>query len=599
MLRAAHRLCFQVASAARIATLSAMVRLKALRLLSGAVLPLILWTAPVFAQNIDDDEDLPSEDEEPDDEPDEEPDDEEPSEEPDDDSPSEDPDSKSEEDKPTATEDAVATDDSSDDADEEVTISAEEKDAASDESAEEKSQKTVVEAPKKPPTPVVIDEEESPEPSEHAQLLETEEAAAAALTDLPDTSPSLLPLTLSTSTWSRFEVRENYDKLGVSQGRTQEGDQVVFRARLGVETNPIALTDTSDALIKFAPQASGNWGQNGSVGEADLGIYEGYFKIRTERLDTQVGRMMMNYGDALVIGDLDWNEKGQAFDAVRFHYKMERGYLDVFGAQLREGHPQGADQFLGGDGYFWGAYAGVGKYLAPSLDLDFYFLGLSQVGQDDGVIGGTAFELEGSNLFTLGARIKQKVSAFDYRLEAGLQFGQSSALPLSAANVPASGSIDAQTALAYQADGEVGVTFDSGTHISLGGVIASGDNPWTADKNEGWNQLFPTGHKFLGLMDIIGKRTNVLSGNLKISQNLTDSLTAKVDGHLFARVEAGGAGNVGGPGFSGTEVDAQLMQNIGKYVQIRGLYGLFIPASGHFASDDLAHYGEIQAGFVY
>ncbi len=577
-----------------------MLRIKARRLLSGAVLPFILCTAPVFAQDIDDDEDLPAEDDEPDDEP-----GDEPGDEPEEDDADDDELESSEEE----VVDAEEVDDSADvedadveDADVEaveIIDSSDEEDAEETTSVEEKPAKPVFVAPKKPPTPVIIDEEESPEPDEHAQLLETEEAAAAALTDLPDDSPSLLPLTLSTSTWSRFEVRENYDKLGVSQGRFQEGDQVVFRARLGIETNPVALTDSSDVLVKFAPQASGNWGQNGSVGEANLGIYEGYFKIRTERLDTQVGRMKLDYGDALVIGDLDWNEKGRAFDALRFHYKMERGYLDLFGAQVHEAHPQGTDQFLGGDGYFWGGYAGFGEYLAPGVELDAYFLGLSQIGQDNGVIDGTSFNFESSNLFTLGARIKQKISSFDYRLEAGVQVGQSGSLPQSAANVPASGNIESRAAFAYQADGEVGITFGSRTHFSLGGVIASGDNPDTADTDEGWNQLFPTAHKFLGLMDVIGARTNVLSGNVKVSQSITDSLSAKVDGHVFARVEAGGAGNVAGPGFAGTEVDAQLMQNIGKYVQIRGLYGLFIPATGHYASDDLAHYGEVQAGFVY
>ncbi len=584
------RACFQVASERRIGTLSAMLRIKARRLLSGAVLPFILCTAPVFAQDIDDDEDLPVEDDEPEEEPGDEPEE--------DDSEEDEGDSESDEEEEEVV-DTEEVDDSAEVEEEELSDSSEEEDTEEVTPADEKPKKAVVVAPKKPPTPVIIDEEESPEPNEHAQLLETEEAAAAALTDLPDDSPSLLPLTLSTSTWSRFEVRENYDKLGVSQGRFQEGDQVVFRARLGIETNPIALTDSSDVLVKFAPQASGNWGQNGSVGEANLGIYEGYFKIRTDRLDTQLGRMRMNYGDALVIGDLDWNEKGRAFDALRFHYKMERGYLDLFGAQIHEAHPQGADRFLGGDGYFWGAYAGFGEYLAPGLEFDAYFLGLSQVGQDDGVVDGTNFTLESSNLFTLGARIKQKISSFDYRLEAGVQVGQSGGLPQSAANVPASGDIESRAAFAYQADGEVGLTFGSRTHLSLGGVIASGDNPDTGDTNEGWNQLFPTGHKFLGLMDVIGARTNVLSGNVKVSQSLTDSLSAKVDGHVFARVEAGGAGNVAGPGFAGTEVDAQLMQNIGKYVQIRGLYGLFIPASGHYASDDLAHYCEVQAGFDY
>jgi hypothetical protein len=85
------------------------------------------------------------------------------------------------------------------------------------------------------------------------------------------------------------------------------------------------------------------------------------------------------------------------------------------------------------------------------------------------------------------------------------------------------------------------------------------------------------------------------SGNLKVSQELTKSLKAQADAHVFARLEDGS----NEAGFAGTEVDLQLMQGLGKYAQVRGLYGLFIPASGHYPSDDLAHYLEIQAGVTF
>lgn len=420
-----------------------------------------------------------------------------------------------------------------------------------------------------------------------------EQAAQAALVDAPKHEISLSPLTLSTSTFSRFEYRENYDDLGVSRARYQEGDLVVFRARLGVQTNPLPISDGSDVYVQFSPQASGTWGTNGTVGEANLGIYEGYVKFRSARLDVQLGRIMMDYGDAVVIGNLDWNQAGRAFDGVRARYKMDKGYLDVFGTQVAAGTTNAGAKLFAGDDMFWGAYAGVGHYLSQSLDLDAYFLGFSNFAQEglvDATTGST-YKLDAAHLFTAGLRVKQKVSFFDYRLEGGLQFGRSVTAP------PAGFSGDEVSSvahLAYQVDGEVGFALSSRSRLSLGGALASGDNSGTT-KNEGWNELYPTAHKFLGLMDVIGARTNVGSGNLKISQGLTESLKAQIDAHVFARLKDG----TNDAGFAGTEVDLQLVQGLGKYALVRGLYGLFIPASGHYPSDDLAHYLEIQAGVAF
>lgn len=446
---------------------------------------------------------------------------------------------------------------------------------------------------------------ELPEPGMSEK--DSNEAAEAALVDAPSKGPSLTPFTVSTSTFSRFEYRQNYDALGVSGGRTSEGDLVVFRARLGFQTHPLALTDTTDVLLQFSPQASGNYGQNGTIGEANLGIYEGYFKLRAARIDIQVGRIMLDYGDALVIGNLDWNEKGRAFDGVRAHYKMDHGYVDFIGMQTREGQlgvtpvADESGKFLGGDHYFWGVYSGFGEYLADDLELEAYGLGLSTVARthevDDGASGTETVKWEGSNLFTLGARVKQHLGIFFYRAEAGVQFGTSAPLDdSSGSSIVNPENLQARDTFAYQADGELGLA-GSHTSFSLGGLYASGDDI-TTQGNEGYNHLYPTAHKFLGLTDVIGARTNVLSGNAKLKQDLTEGLTVFVDGHLFSRPEEGALGSLD-TGFSGLEFDAQLLQKIGKYVRLRGLYGMFIPRPGHYASDKLVSFSEVEAAFVF
>lgn len=461
--------------------------------------------------------------------------------------------------------------------------------------AEEKAPEAPAEpAPAAEPTP-------APAPTAATEV-KTEQAAAAAAPE-EEEKPTLWPLEASTSTWSRGEIRENYDDLGVSRGRFQEGDRVVFRARLGLGTKPLKLTEDIQGQVYIAPQASGSWGTSGvggTIGAAALGIYEGYFKFTSERFDFKAGRFAMNYGEAMVIGNLDWNEAGRAFDGAHGHYKMNKGYVDLFVTQTAEGAfgvPPVTDPFLGGDSYFWGAYAGLGGYVAPkNFDLDLYFLGLSDAAAE-GItdpLTGINYNRDGATRFTLGARVKQKISAVDYRVEGGIQFGEAPGL------VPAADgdTANAATVFAYMADAQVGFSFSETMRLAVGGLIASGNDPGTPE-NEAWNELYPTTHKFLGLMDVIGLRTNSASAYLNFNAGLTKSLSAIVDAHLFATMEANGLGQVADDNFAGGELDLQLLQKIGKWASVRALYGVFLANGDHYATGDAAHYGELQGGIVF
>lgn len=411
--------------------------------------------------------------------------------------------------------------------------------------------------------------------------------------------PSLLPLQVTTSTWTRFESRTNYDRLGVSRGRFLEGDAFFYRARLGFRTNPLDLVDGLKGSVQFSPQASGRFGLHGTTTESQLGIYEGYVRIEGSVASFDAGRFMMNYGDSLVIGSLDWNQAGRAFDGLRSRLRWGDVFVDGFltltsldGLQIAEGHPTVTGAFLGGDSYFWGLYSSLGALVTPGFDLDVYLLGNSNVAasgipavDDPNVL----LARGGATEVTLGTRLKQKVKEFDYRLEAGLQAG-TRALPGAVAVT--------RDVLAYQVDGEVGYLLHPKFRLGLNGLIASGDDPNT-DVIEGWRELYPTGHKFLGLTDVIGARTNVASAVLKASLSVTDSLKALLDAHVFTRLEQGGLGQVGANKLAGYELNTQLVQKLGAPGHVRGLYGLFIPQAGHYAANDLAHYVEIEGGLVF
>lgn len=414
-------------------------------------------------------------------------------------------------------------------------------------------------------------------------------------TESDEAAPSLAPLQITTSTWTRFEVREGYDRLGVSRGRFQEGDAFFYRARLGVRTAPLELTPGWEGFVQFTPQVTGVLGQTDTVTAPNLGVYEAYFKIQNETFSFEAGRFRMNYGDSLVIGDLDWSHTGRSFDGFRGRYSLEGGaYVDAFvtltapqGGGPAEGYPSINSPFLGGDFYFWGVYAGWGALIDPSLELDTYLLGMSNREGRSAAASGS--EIGGATEFTLGARIKRAVENIDYRLEAGVQLGTRPIPVLFGGN---------QSVFAYQADGELGVTWEKKYRVALNGVIASGDNQ-DPGQSRGWHELFPTGHKFLGLMDVMGARTNIAQIAIKSQAQLNPSLRAALDAYLFSRLTEGGLGRSGSDQLAGYEIDAQLIQQLGRWGLVRGLYGLFIPHGNHYGTGSVAHYMEIQGGLQF
>jgi len=150
----------------------------------------------------------------------------------------------------------------------------------------------------------------------------------------------------------------------------------------------------------------------------------------------------------------------------------------------------------------------------------------------------------------------------------------------------------APNSLAYQADAEVGLNLaDDTLRVGLEALYASGNDLATPDA-EGWNQLFPTGHKFLGLSDAFGARTNAASGVLHLSYKPVADLTMLADLHVFARPEAV---VMGGPtGYAATELDVGLNYALGAGVKLWGLYALYAPDSDFYPSDEYLHYVEVE-----
>jgi len=422
----------------------------------------------------------------------------------------------------------------------------------------------------------------------------------------PPAAPAPVGLKLTSSFFTRYEVREKFDQLGVTASRFLESDVTVYRARIGLATTPIDVGEGEQVVIQFTPQASGILGSlSGTVADATLGLHEGYLRIQGASHKFDAGRFEMNYGDSFIIGSLDWHETARSFDGMRLRLtpEVEKTFVDVFLTQANpspaniasEGGRSVSNPFLGaGDSYFTGVYAGLGGFIDPAMELEPYFLALLNPASDSitvPVMGmPTVVDRAPSTLFTLGARFKHKIDVIDLRAEAGIQFGGIGGQIAAGMDIP-----EGQSIFAYQIDAEAGVSLmENKLRIGLEGLIASGNDPGTADKNEAWNQLFPTAHKFLGLMDIMGGRANVGSGVLHLTAQPTADIKAMIDAHYFSRLEATTA-MTDNSGFAGFEIDAGLSYALGTGLAVRGLYGLFVPGEDVFGADrDPAHFVEIE-----
>lgn len=403
------------------------------------------------------------------------------------------------------------------------------------------------------PTPVAP-EPEAPEP----------EAAAP-------TTIGLIPVG---SFFTRFELRRGYDELGRVMSPRLHADQDAFyyRARFGLQTTPIDVGRGITVTARMVPQSSGVW-MLGGLSDAGLGMHEGYLTIDSEALRLEVGRFEMAYGEHLVIGSVGWHQTGRSFDGIRAHIPVgDGGYVDVFGTWVAEGaaFAGGGDPtpFAAGDRIFTGVYAGLGGLISEGMELDVYALGLvvphtadpSGIGQ------------ETNGFVTLGARVKDRIGSIDYRAEGGLQLG--------------SGPGDA-TVLAFQLDAQVGLSLaDDDIRLAVGGLYASGDDPTTADF-EGWNQLFPTAHKFLGFSDVMGGRSNVAGPNLLATANIGERLKLRLDGHIFFQPE-------GLEGYAGSEVDLGVVFVIARGLALRNTYSLFLPSEDAFPVGGVADHDPIH-----
>jgi hypothetical protein len=388
--------------------------------------------------------------------------------------------------------------------------------------------------------------------------------------------PAALSFTPFGTLMSRYEMRRNYS-LGVPGGPGE--DAVRYRTRFGVRAQPVSIADGLSVSARVAAQAAGQWSVGGDTLEhPSLSLHEGLIGLHVGETRIDIGRFEMAYGEHLVIGTVDWNPIGRAFDGARSHSVLASGvWIDVFATSIDESwaRAETGDTIAEGDVFFNGLYAGFGPAIGEGIEVDAYLLSRALP-----ALRTSTQSRDGTADLTIGGRYKDRIGALDIRAEAGYQLGGRALAD----------NTDVRSASAYQADAELGVNFVEGsTRLALEGFRASGDDPETADTDEGWAQLYPTGHRWLGHMDVIPGRSDVQGGVFHFSVKPTANHTIFADLHTFFHVVEPASGER----YRGGELDLGASHRLGRGLVLREEIGAFKPTSAA-EDDDMRYFAELE-----
>lgn len=264
-------------------------------------------------------------------------------------------------------------------------------------------------------------------------------------------------------------------------------------------------------------------------------------------LTLRVGRQDLQYGNQRFVSPLDWANTRRRFDAVKLFWTAETWQFDVFYAKpviVRAEHPDRYEEDLD----FYGAYftyTGVDRH-----GVDVFFFALDDTSNRTNPNGASG----DMSRYTLGGRFWGKNGNWDYEAMLAGQWGTWAG--------------DTIHAWAWTVDG--GYTFAERPwqpRVGAAFDFASGDsNPRAGSTAGTFDQLFPLGHAWLGLIDVIG-RQNINAFNLNLTAwPVPKKVNARLAWHTFwlnakedFQYNAGGAPGRRDPtGNSGREVGQEF-----------------------------------------
>jgi len=334
------------------------------------------------------------------------------------------------------------------------------------------------------------------------------------------------------------EVRVRTELWDADTGATTDAsdDFTLLRSRINMEKS----VDNADVVAQL--QVSGSFGNgagaNAALGDDGISIHQIYTNLHFgedgNTRDLQVGRFEMAYGNESLIGAVNWSNVGRTFDGFRY---TSREAGDDFGwdlfytnltddAQAAMGaNGAGNPGTFGNDDQFMGFNLMWDEVLEGGLNVFYYKRNSDNVAA-------------GNRLNTLGFNWSREDDEWNYYLQYAQQSGDTSGL-----------------AGAAEYDGDalhlnIGYDYDDDKSVALDYQVYSGNDATTANSNEAFQVLYPTGHAFLGAADQFAQ-TNVDDLSLHFKWDKDEKSSWGLAYHMFSANEV--AANVDDD--LGTEID--------------------------------------------
>jgi len=320
----------------------------------------------------------------------------------------------------------------------------------------------------------------------------------------------------------------------------------------------------------------------------------------------KVGRQELAYGDERLIGAFNWNNIGRSFDAAKIRWQNE-----WFGADIFTGMPvvPRAGQFDLPNNYDWllGVYATTTKI--PKTILDLYFLARNASRAAINDYSDPQFpQPTARDIYTAGGRLKSQpgeLDNFDYTIEGAYQFGDFAATATS----------QRLTQDAYMFVALGGYTFaDWWAKPRLGAEFdySSGDGNPNDGTHGTFDNLFPTNHKFFGMMDLFSLQ-NVQDLGVNLTLKPASRLSVTIMGNAFWLANTsdylysvtGAPRTTGGYGlhpnynpFVGEEFSAVAGYAVTRFAQVEAGYGHFF-AGDYINQSQAGNGGSSDADWIY
>ncbi len=264
--------------------------------------------------------------------------------------------------------------------------------------------------------------------------------------------------------------------------------------------------------------------------ENQFDLNQAFFDFRLlgedQPLAIRLGRQELSYGRERVIARRDWRNAPQRFDGVKLMYQTPKLDIDVFytkpivfrsapfrsplSPRVDEGLNRKPDHYREQQ-HFYGLYSTYKGIKDHALEL--YFLGL----QDDNsgqTIANENGHVGDFKIFTWGGRFGGNKRGFDYDLESAAQHGQFAGDEIHAWMLATD---DGYTWNSVPWQPRFGTGFD----------YARGDRNPRDHSIQTYFQQFPTGHAYLGYIDLVG-RQNIIAPSVNFTFKPMRNLTARL-----------------------------------------------------------------------